>query len=140
MTPAGSEKSSHGTPRAIAMSAMSNGDLVNAEASHGYANTPMPSPRFETAEAASKRLYPLLVLRSAGPRVMWPVSQSTAFGIVDEPLDRVDQRDIEVGERGDRVQDSPPEQGRLADVEALTDALFPWPAHGNRWPSVDADH
>jgi hypothetical protein len=57
ITPAGSEKSSHGNLEATAISAISIGDRVTAEASHGYATIVMPSPKFETSAELKSRWY-----------------------------------------------------------------------------------
>jgi hypothetical protein len=57
ITPAGSVKISQGKRWATAMRAMSTGLRVTAEASHGKAMAPTPSPRFEIALAVHNRQY-----------------------------------------------------------------------------------
>lgn len=51
MTPAGRLKISQGIRCAIAMRAISSAFLVTADASHGYAMSATPSPRFATTLA-----------------------------------------------------------------------------------------
>ena len=47
ITPAYKVKINHGNRETTAESAIRRGDLVTAEASHGYAIDVIPSPRFE---------------------------------------------------------------------------------------------
>jgi hypothetical protein len=48
-------KISHGNREAKPAAAISNGERVTAEATHGYATPEIPSPRFEIAVAVHKR-------------------------------------------------------------------------------------
>jgi hypothetical protein len=51
ITPACNVKISHGRRETTADNAISKGDLVTAEANHGYAIETIPSPRFEIVVA-----------------------------------------------------------------------------------------
>ena len=57
MTPACKVKISQGRRETTAESAIRSGDLVTADASHGYAIETIPSPKFETVVALHNFQY-----------------------------------------------------------------------------------
>jgi hypothetical protein len=57
ITPACRVKISQGRRETTTESAISSGDLVTAEASHGYAMATIPSPKFETVVALHNFQY-----------------------------------------------------------------------------------
>ena len=85
ITPACKVKISHGKRETTADSAINKGDLVTAEASHGYAIVTIPSPRFEIVVALQSFQYeaPSLVFNLSAYGI--PTSRNHFLGLIWSP-------------------------------------------------------